>query len=807
MHDSLVLQVVIFREGSLVGTEVFLPGAYALGSDDECELLLADPAVSPCHAVLTFKEGKVRLEDLSGRGAVVINGAPALSAEVGARDDIAIGPFLVKVRVVGQKRGTPKAAPATPRAVTGATPTQAKAPFPGGPSKPQPASSPPLASHRNSSAPLAGPRALSRGVAPGPVAGRQEASRTLEPFEHVRSAKPRAASAEQQTEVLTLPPVAAAPAVTPPWDSSPRIRLPAPSPTPAPAATLEEVPAAAVSADLTDPALVVPAPVAGIKTVEELPVVDDVDVLEEVEKAAVALELATPPGLGAPAERAGDVAAGGDRSRNASSTPSGSAHPERSSRRASGGSGVEGPLDAGLAGSAYARASRLRSREPEGAGRAQGDSPTPTEDTGTKRPASGPFLRVRVLWGDYVIGLHGFRFGTSLRSGPSEDCDVPLYDLAFPNSFELAKVDKGLWTVQIPRGARARLFGGSGGWQPVASGKVALVGGQALHLEGSRCAVELRPDPVPPAAPMRFSDVVDSRVGVPFALAASLVLAAILLMPEPPKETSDFEPKKLAPIRALLKPPPKKEQQKIKEKIARLTKREVVAQDPDVVAPKTRAQGSARKAIKAVEKLTSAGPAVESLLKATSKMAGGPKGYGDKGMGFKLSPLNGKPPIAMAGMEVGQGMGGFGAKTKGLGGVRGMGGGPGGGIGVFASGGVGKKQVAGTVVSAPARRAKVSGGSLPREAVAKVINEHLSEVRGCYERALLKSPGLAGKLQLEWTIDSRGKVSEIKVKTSTLRGAEVPNCIVSSLKAWTFPPPKGGRVIVSYPFLFNSVGF
>jgi hypothetical protein len=736
VHDSSVLQVVIFREGSLVGTEVFLPGAYTLGSDDECELQLADPAISPCHAVLTFKGGKVTLEDLSGRGAVVVNGAPAVSAEVGPRDDIAIGPFLVKVRVVGQKRGAPKPAQATSRAAAAVPPAQARAPLSSGTAKPQAAIGSPPAS---SSTTPASPRApvMSRGAGPERAAGRQEAPKSLDPFAQVRSSKPLAEPLEQQTEVLAIPP-AGAPAAAPAWDSSPRIQAPAPGRAAAPATALGHASAAAPPIDRTAPALVVPAPVAGIKTLEELPVVDDADVLEEVGDAPVELEMATSPG-------------------------------------------VDGPVESMASAEA----------EPAAAGGGQ----------------SGPFLRVRVLWGDHVIGLHGFRFGTSPRGGPSEGCDVPLYDLAFPNSFELAKVAKGLWTAQVPRGARALRADGRGGWQPVASGEVGLAGGQALRIEGSRCAVELRPDPLPPQAPMRVRDLVDSRVGVPFALAASFVLAAVLLMPEPRKETPDFEPKKLAPIRALLKPPPEKEQRKIKEKIARLTKKEVVAQDPGVVAPKTRAQGSAKKAIKAVEKITSAGPAVESLLKATSKMAGGPKGYGDKGMGFKLSPLNGKPPIAMAGMEVGQGMGGFGAKTKGLGGVRGMGGGSGGGIGVFASGGVGKKKVAGTVVSAPARRAKVSGGSLAREAVAKVINAHLSEVRGCYERALLKSPGLAGKLQLEWTIDMRGRVSEIKVKTSTLRGAEVPNCIVASLKTWTFPPPTGGRVIVSYPFLFNSVGF
>ena len=98
-------------------------------------------------------------------------------------------------------------------------------------------------------------------------------------------------------------------------------------------------------------------------------------------------------------------------------------------------------------------------------------------------------------------------------------------------------------------------------------------------------------------------------------------------------------------------------------------------------------------------------------------------------------------------------------------------------------------------------------GNIDREAVAKTINAHLQEVRGCYERALLKDPGLAGKVVLEWTIGTTGSVVAAKTKSSTLKNAGVEGCILSALKTWQFPQPRGGVVIISYPFLFNSVGF
>jgi len=344
----------------------------------------------------------------------------------------------------------------------------------------------------------------------------------------------------------------------------------------------------------------------------------------------------------------------------------------------------------------------------------------------------------------------------------------------------------------------------SGGWQPAAGkahGKASLVSleqGQTLRLGDAKHSIELRPDRVQPLPPTRLREVIDLQVLIPLVLVGSVALTTVLSMPDMKREVADFTPQQLAPIRALLKPPEerRKERKKQKEKqVEYATKKKA---EPEVVAPTTVAKSNVNKAVQRVQRITAAGPAVESLLKATAKIAGGgPKGYGDKGMGYKISPLIGKPPIAMAGTGVGPGMGG----------VRGMGNGAGGGIGVFSTGKIGKRTVAGTVVSAPARAVKVGGGTLARELIAKVINDHLSEVRGCYERALLKEAGLAGKLLREWTIDTSGRVAEVKTKSATITGAEVPNCIINSLKRWQFPPPKGGKVVVSYPFIFNSVGF
>jgi TonB family protein len=129
------------------------------------------------------------------------------------------------------------------------------------------------------------------------------------------------------------------------------------------------------------------------------------------------------------------------------------------------------------------------------------------------------------------------------------------------------------------------------------------------------------------------------------------------------------------------------------------------------------------------------------------------------------------------------------------------------GIGSMGARGFGKGgKVGGTVARATSRTVQVQG-SIDREAVARVVNSHLQAVRACYETALLKSATLSGKVVLEWTINTSGTVVQARTKSSSLRSLDVEACILRTLKSWAFPQAKGGVVIVSYPFLFNSVGY
>lgn len=96
---------------------------------------------------------------------------------------------------------------------------------------------------------------------------------------------------------------------------------------------------------------------------------------------------------------------------------------------------------------------------------------------------------------------------------------------------------------------------------------------------------------------------------------------------------------------------------------------------------------------------------------------------------------------------------------------------------------------------------------LTKEQVGEVIHRHLSEVRYCYESAMIRQNDIEGKLMVAFTIGGTGMVKSTEVKQSTLSDARLDDCILRRLATWKFPLPKGGvDVAVTYPFIFKTLG-
>ncbi len=172
---------------------------------------------------------------------------------------------------------------------------------------------------------------------------------------------------------------------------------------------------------------------------------------------------------------------------------------------------------------------------------------------------------------------------------------------------------------------------------------------------------------------------------------------------------------------------------------------------------------------------------------------------------FKVSGVVTKLPTSSVVFSRGAGVG-VKADIDLLRGGKGQGGMAGIGPGALTGGPTGKRSVGGVVFKAPPRNIRVQG-QLSREEIAKVVAQHLREIQYCYEKNLLMNPNLSGKVIMEWTITLTGSVSIVKTSQNSMATPAVAMCISARIKEWKFPAPRGGQVIVSYPFIFNQVGF
>jgi outer membrane biosynthesis protein TonB len=728
--QQAVLQVVILRDGLLVGTEVFVPGQYTLGSSPESDLRLEDQTVAATHATLYFQNGRAAIQD-AGSGGVFVNSHRVNACEVRAVDEIACGPFTLKVRVMSKTPTARLPPPADVAAILGGAPPPA-APARAAPQKPSAVPPPPPAPARQGQPPatVVSSRRMSTAPAPAePVQGRAPHLRPV-PIEDV--------DAETRTESVQLASDFVAGSTAPHRQHDP----------------MSTVPLEGTVNDFLEEA----APYVSAKQQQPPPA-----------QARAPKAAPPPPPPAAPARAAPAAKAKGHQAKRA--TPA-----------------KDRPLPSVPAAN-------------DGKGKAH--------------------LFVETYWGDTRRFAGAFGRIDPKKHLVARDDDsaaLPLQGFGFDGEFVFAEQKGEIYRVYIPPNAAVERRAQDGNFYPVqpdglevGSGQrrcVTLASGHALRLSGNDSMAVVY---VQPAIPQPF---VNPLKGLPWLVLALLALlssafaAFIFYFGEVP-DNADFNAKTVNPVAVKLIAPPKpEEKKKLEEKVEKLKKpekKEVAKAEPkkppkEVVQPPP----ETKKTLKSIEKLAAAGPAMKDLLAAVDKLGSGP-GMKNAKNDFKLSGLIGKAPIASAGIGTfglgGGGGGGMGIKGAEL--LRGKGGG---GIGALGAGNIGKGSVAGTVTHAVSRSIGATG-TIDKEAVAKVINSHLNEVSSCYERALLKTPGLAGKIVLEWQITTSGSVGYAKTKSSSMQSPAVESCIINVLKLWHFPAAKGAGVVITYPFMFNSVGY
>ncbi len=92
-----------------------------------------------------------------------------------------------------------------------------------------------------------------------------------------------------------------------------------------------------------------------------------------------------------------------------------------------------------------------------------------------------------------------------------------------------------------------------------------------------------------------------------------------------------------------------------------------------------------------------------------------------------------------------------------------------------------------------------------RDDVRRAVRAENAKVRGCYERALARSPTLAGRLKVRFAVQPDGAVTEVAIEESTLRDEAMHGCIVDVFRALRFPggDPQG-PIMLTYPLVFTA---
>jgi len=94
-------------------------------------------------------------------------------------------------------------------------------------------------------------------------------------------------------------------------------------------------------------------------------------------------------------------------------------------------------------------------------------------------------------------------------------------------------------------------------------------------------------------------------------------------------------------------------------------------------------------------------------------------------------------------------------------------------------------------------------GALDPAIIDRILREHLPEFRYCYQQELVKNSSTSGKITMDFTIGSGGRVSKSNIKGKFSSGGS--GCVKRVLSKIQFPQPKGGGVVqVKKPLTFSA---
>jgi hypothetical protein len=444
-------------------------------------------------------------------------------------------------------------------------------------------------------------------------------------------------------------------------------------------------------------------------------------------------------------------------------------------------------------------------------------------------------LQAALVWGDQLLGVEHLSDAQPLMVGEDEEeSTFQVFHRGLGRAFELARVERGQLQITVPEGAEWTVFDGA---RPVPIADIRDEGRLKLGAAGSevllptlREAVRVRFGRLSLllrwVRPARRAGLLPRGWEALRFLTMSLGSAAVLwamivaIHAAPPVRSRAWDG--LADRQRWISltrrpPPPPKAKAGEKKEDAGAEEGKAAADDPGKVGKQEATQ-------KEAEASKKGSPAVDPHSREAARSRAFRSGLLGALKGQAMSDVLGPGSAgtgmnqAIGGLRLGtgpsvtqQGAGGMGPRGSGLGGGgEGLGIGGAGTVGLGqGSGGYGQVDLGGrkkdTVRVVPGQTTVVGG--LAREVIARVIQEHQSEIKYCYETQLNRNPSLAGKVTVLFTIDGTGAVSDGQVSETTLNNADTERCMLAKIRRWKFPEPAGhGVVKVNFPWIFKPAG-
>ena len=425
-------------------------------------------------------------------------------------------------------------------------------------------------------------------------------------------------------------------------------------------------------------------------------------------------------------------------------------------------------------------------------------------------------MALRFKWGEHRLHSEVIKPGRrAFTVGSAEGVDFPCADVAGAERFTLVPAGD-VATVRIARGMTGSLWRGdherplsvaieTGDAAPDGDGYALTLGPRdAVTVELGGVVVEALPVPLPRAVKTDPLEAIDLRMLN--ILAAVLVLfgAAVIaaVSHDGDAYVDDDSPSQTKMLAHFVTPPPPPAKAPA-----------MATSTPDKKAPAKAGEAPKQKVSDKAPKSAGRDPkAVAQQLGSFMNELFKPDGRGGDPLGDAIGGIrkNGIAANGITGFALkGDGNGGGGAETIGLGGIDrpGRGKGPGWtpeGVGVLCKAGADCKlnpapETIGTT--------EVHVVGMDKELIRQVIHQHRNEVRYCYELELTRNPKLQGKTAVKFLISGSGAVTASSVVESTVRSSQLEDCVAGRVRTWQFPrPPGGGSVTVTYPFVFRATG-